>query len=340
MTWLPCTDVFREVDDLYVERGGNWYSYFDYYSVATSANNYAVAITGYYAVANDIIVPETETRAMRQQNASRVYGYTSVNKFTSSQRVGFVGTFDGRGNTIDGVTVGKYGIFAHIGAKAVVQNLALTNIRFKAENYRMIFANFMVADLYGASIQFVNVYMSLHEEVANMAEDIQDYYNLRDCAVLSAYMKNISFTNVVMDFSAYDQKIAYAGALCANYSTDVNTWGGSYRNVYVISKTPLLATKEIIVDAPNRIEEYGAATPVEVWGADSADKDGDGNKEEMVTFDVSTFYEILHRSDGYGTIYRYDTMTDFVAAVESGLYVPNNDYFEVVDNLLVWKNAK
>ena len=91
------------------------------------ANNYAeygksaYSYGGYFVLANDI----TATGSESAFKALALGNYSSG--ATIKAEMGFHGTFDGQGHTVDGFSYDVGGVFGEIGDNAVIQNVAFTN---------------------------------------------------------------------------------------------------------------------------------------------------------------------------------------------------------------------
>lgn len=84
-------------------------------------SQFGQTFSGYYILGNDI-------DASSYVHANNVrYAGDSYNKYPND---GLVGVFDGKGHTIDGMTVGRSGFFGAIGVGGVVKNVAFTNLKF------------------------------------------------------------------------------------------------------------------------------------------------------------------------------------------------------------------
>ena len=81
----------------------------DLKSIRVSGNT----LDGYYVLTNDIACDSTH--------------FTLLGTWANTTTTGFVGTFDGRGYTIDGYNGDVVGLFYCMGAKAVIKNVAFTN---------------------------------------------------------------------------------------------------------------------------------------------------------------------------------------------------------------------
>ena len=173
-----------------------------------------VRFDGTYVLANDI-------------DAS---GYTHYKQAWGSNygTNGLRGIFDGRGYTIDGITLRYGGLFGAIGANGVVRNVAFENVKFYNEDNTAVFATYTCA---GSVIE--NVFIS----VAQWPTDD------KVCAPLVCATKPVSggsvtpvFRNIVIIAEGGEGK-AKAGSLMAD---------GAAGNVicectgiYVVSALPL-----------------------------------------------------------------------------------------------------
>ncbi len=103
------TNVIREASDLAI---------FDY-SVASNT------FEGTYVLANNIDASEYEHYKTQYNN--------------TKNNAGLMGTFDGRGYTIDGITLYQAGLFGTIGGTGVIKNVAFTNVTLSGQ-WAVVFA--------------------------------------------------------------------------------------------------------------------------------------------------------------------------------------------------------
>ena len=109
LTVIPYTRIFTTADEL----------------AMFSMNDLETAYDGYYILGNNI-------DASSYVHADHIrYAGNSYNLYTN---IGLTGTFDGKGYTIDGITIGRSGLFGMVGKGAVIQNVAFTNVKFSGEN--------------------------------------------------------------------------------------------------------------------------------------------------------------------------------------------------------------
>lgn len=190
--------VIREAEDLEI---------FDF----MSGN---VRFDGTYVLANDI-------------DAS---GYTHYKQAWGSSygTNGLRGIFDGRGYTIDGITLRYGGLFGAIGANGVVRNVAFENVKFYNEDNTAVFATYTCA---GSVIE--NVFIS----VAQWPTDD------KICAPLVCATKPVSggsvmpvFRNIVIIAEGGEGK-AKAGSLMADGAA--NNVICECTGIYVVSALPL-----------------------------------------------------------------------------------------------------
>lgn len=89
-------------------------------SISTMADLRSIVISGntlggYYTLKNDIIADSSDK------------DFQIIGEWSNQGKLGFIGTFDGRGYGIYNLNIHKSGLFNCIGAKGVVKNLALVN---------------------------------------------------------------------------------------------------------------------------------------------------------------------------------------------------------------------
>ena len=88
-------------------------------------NAATVTFTDTYVLANDIDATDYEHYTAQYNN--------------TKNNAGLMGTFDGRGYTIDGITLFQAGLFGTIGGTGVIKNVAFTNVTLSG-NWAVVFA--------------------------------------------------------------------------------------------------------------------------------------------------------------------------------------------------------
>ena len=105
---------------------------------------------GYFVLGNNITADGYEI------DSQGIY----TGNYDSKQRhekEGFQGVFDGRGYTVDGLTLGGYitnGVFGTIGEHAIVKNVAFTNVRYSTKRHDCTWGG-IAANVIGGTVQNV-----------------------------------------------------------------------------------------------------------------------------------------------------------------------------------------
>ncbi len=92
---------------------------------------------GYYVLANNIKADNYVHKAVGEN----LTGFGIKNE--RGYNYGFHGTFDGQGYTVDGMTVGAYGIFGYL-VNATVKDVAFANVTLKNEKYATAIAGWII----------------------------------------------------------------------------------------------------------------------------------------------------------------------------------------------------
>ena len=113
-------------------------------TIYSSKNSHAQSYDGYFVLGANLIADENspiiQGPAMRNTDTGVIL--ENLNSFTYFQNkdagdsvgdMGFHGTFDGRGYTVDGFTYGVGGVFGLLGTNAVVKNVSFTNCSMDAD---------------------------------------------------------------------------------------------------------------------------------------------------------------------------------------------------------------
>ncbi len=200
----------------------------------------SVPFDGYYILSKNIDASNYEhayhgynTGSMSFQGAT-VWVYdaeTNTQKhYDASEKYGLIGTFDGNGYTIDGLTnKNGGGFFGLIGYKGIVKNVAFTNMKF-GSNWATAGLSGRISD--GAKLQ--NIYMHATTIAAGslFARSICSGAIMENCVI------------------ELDGKTGGSGSLFAEdqAKADVATW----KNNYVISPVKLYESSSKTVDASNQ----------------------------------------------------------------------------------------
>ena len=180
----------------------------------------------YYVLGNNIEATGTLRTADGTATASK------EEKWTSTTDGGFAGTFDGKGYTIDGITLFNGGLFGNLAQSAVVKNFALTNVVLDSlNNWNTALLAHIICD--GAQIE--NVFLHVGTITAK-AEGSQ----LRGIANIPKG-KGSQMKNAVVVLDATGKNFTNAAG-ASSYLT--KTESGNYvncTNVHIISNLQLAA---------------------------------------------------------------------------------------------------
>lgn len=203
ITVIPYTRIFTSAEELAM-------FYMD---------DYETAYNGYYILGNDI-------DASNYVHADHIrYAGNGYKMYTN---IGLVGTFDGKGHTIDGITIGRSGLFGMVGKGAVIKNVGFTNVKFSGTNE----GDYTLA-CYVCSATIKNVYIRAKELSTKGWNNALVANNVTiDCVVENcifqlddAYSKSAAFGSFAA-MCAEREKLAFASSLFL-------------KNCYVISPTPM-----------------------------------------------------------------------------------------------------
>lgn len=209
-----------------------------YTRIFTSAEEFAMfamndeetAFDGYYILGCDI-----DASSYVHADHMRYAGF-SYKLYTN---IGLTGTFDGKGHTIDGITIGRSGLFGMVGSGAVIKNVAFTNVNFSGENE----GDYTLA-CYVCSATLKNVYIHAKELSTTgwnnslVANNITIDSVVENCIFRldNAYTKNAEYGSFAA-MCAEREKLAYASSSflkdCYVISPVVMTRGKSKDVVYV-----------------------------------------------------------------------------------------------------------
>ena len=179
------TNVIRTTEDL---------NKFFNYSEAT--DYYTTGASGYYVLANNL-------------DAS---GYTHTHGMKNSSGQGLTGTFDGRGYTIDGITLTNAGLFGYVKG-GTIKNVALTNVNVSSTDEAYV----ITQQSAGMTIDNVYVGVTYAPQVWNQG-------------MFEKPWGQVAVSNVMVVATGGNENTFALGAMWdreANYT---------YKNVYVISE--------------------------------------------------------------------------------------------------------
>ena len=201
VTVVPYTRIFTTADELAI-----------FYM-----QDYETVYDGYYILGNDI-------DASNYVHADHIR--YAGNSYKAYPNIGLMGTFDGKGHTIDGITIGRSGLFGMVGKGAVIKNVAFNNVQFSGENE----GNYTLA-CYICSATLKDVYIQAKElstmgwNNALVANNITIDCVVENCIFRldNAYSKSASFGSFT--------------AICMERENFTQANDAFLRNSYVISPT-------------------------------------------------------------------------------------------------------
>ena len=188
---------------------------------------------GYYVLGGNIDASDYE--------AIVPYNIHSMSYTLAQTGAGLTGTFDGRGYTVNNLTLGNFGLFGIV--SGTIKNVAFRNVRFLGggkANYTYVLANYI-----DNSACVDNVYIKCKElgyvgARATVANVVREKASFNNCIfVLDAVRLEISGSSISAE-NIGTKNLAYSyGSLVSSdfnrYSYVGNTTAKAWSNVYVIS---------------------------------------------------------------------------------------------------------
>ena len=227
---LVATNVIRTAEDLKI---------FDF-TVAT--NTFA----GTYVLANNI-------------DAS---GYTHYTQKNTANANGLTGTFDGRGYTIDGITLKLGGLFGNIGGGSV-QNVAFTNVKLSGTHaYTLAYSVWHKSKI-------SNVYV----HIGSWPSDTDKITAAALYGWLRTPHEGMEISNVMVVAPATAGTVNAVGSVKVTVSDEGGTQHtGMYSNVFVLSP---VATNVEGIENYSTLEAFNGSVNVNVLTSDVWDLTGD-----------------------------------------------------------------
>ena len=178
-------------------------------------------IDGYYVLANNIFVGSSIMTDVGQLEEDKIYSGHEGYIATSRTDVGFTGTFDGRGHSIEDITTYKGGLFGYING-GTIKNTAFIDM---ANGYMGVAKN-LFAD-YSINANFENVYVNLKEQKNDNGDDAWSNFFSNG----TVHVKDSVLESFVLDTQSQ---------VDTNYIQFLNGDAGStYENVHTIGSSPL-----------------------------------------------------------------------------------------------------
>lgn len=253
LTVIPYTRIFTSAEELAM-------FYMD---------DYETSYKGYYILGNDI-------DASNYVHADHIrYAGNGYKMYTD---IGLVGTFDGKGHTIDGITIGRSGLFGMVGKGAVIKNVGFTNVKFSGLNE----GNYALA-CYICSATVKNVYIQAKELSTTGWNNSLVANNIAiDCVV-----ENCIFQ---LD-DAYTKKAAFGSftAMCVEKDKLSSANDSFLKNCYVISPTPMTQeNSNYVCDVNDAAYIYPNVKRYESIAAMKADTTNDYGSFDTEIWDISS----------------------------------------------------
>ena len=179
-------------------------------------------VNGYYVLGNDIEAGEA---------AFKYRGWST------DKSKGLLGTFDGRGHTVDGLKLNAAGgIFGVIGTGGKVQNVAFTNVEVETADHAVVLAYFIEGSV-------ENVFISINKMVST-ANSSDRAAGLAGQTADAAMLKNIGVV--------YNSDISVLNGSSGALEAKANK--GAWENVFVVSEDYLFGGSGAGTDSPT---QYG-----------------------------------------------------------------------------------
>ncbi len=183
---------------------------------------------GYYVVANDIDGLQGDKYYQLSANTR-----TMGNAYNYYPSIGLLGVFDGRGHTIQNISLGEGGLFGNIGNGGTIKNIGIQNIQFRRETGKDD-TPVLACYLNGAILENVyigNDYISANYNAGLVANNVMSNCNFRNCY----------FDLQIADMSKIVSKnYGVFGSMCGERKNLSISFKETYKNVVVNSNIPLI----------------------------------------------------------------------------------------------------
>ncbi len=352
---VPWTKIFMTADDLFYYNGTRYSSYFDtsggrFESVTIGGTSYKV-MKGSYLVGEDIDLTNDD-RIMKS------YSFVGGSNYNTAEagQVGFVGTFDGGGHTIIGMTVSRGGIFDIIG-NAIIRNLALKNVKFEQAgsnfDYACILGRMICGTSTSAHASIRNVYISVANAQVPVADAKFSSVKYSNSSIVAGQVSQFAtFDNFIVDLSALgDINVIGRGVFASgagNYDSNVEKLFGNMKNSFVISKAPIVLNyggdnangRYVVVhDAYNK-RNVDYSEKEFYWEYGTSQKDSNGSDYGIIFVDKTKNAGIFGSASD--SLYRFessDEMKTYIADNEISLDDFDGKYWDTTSGAPVWKTA-
>jgi len=263
-------------------------------TICTAKGNYLLNVEAYTKV-----LDEESDFAVFDVSAGNVDGYYVLkqdiectgekmwtNYYENNDKHFFNGVFNGMGHKVNGLKVGNNGLFGALGATAVIENVAFTNVILTAEDYWKngpFLAMESIAPFGNEASKIENVYISFADFRSNDAAN-------RAAGLIYVFNQNLIIKDVIVEVKKADfnDKPQYGYGVL--FETDRSLTGETpnMSNVYVVSKLAPMSYETLDVFGT---DEYDPKNNWVIYA--SNDKDTAGKLELPLTL----YYKGVERYD-------------------------------------------
>ncbi len=263
---------------------------------------------GYYILANDIN-GYVNSNYFQVKAHARTMG-ASYNNYGAS---GLVGTFDGRGHTISGISIGEGGLFGNIGNGAVLKNLKITNVDIRT-----------VAGADDTPVLTCYINGGTLENVCIENDYIKAGYNAG--LVCTNFMNNCTFRSCYFDLQISSTSVIKSanygvlGSMCGQKSLLRDGFVGVFSNVVINSNIPL------VLSSTNSLEKIGNESVPAPFLVDCPNHPfniPEGFTEFILNSDITRYYTDNEMANSGNNFSKFD-----------------REYWHVTNGMLVWGNEE
>ncbi|MBQ4053963.1 MAG: Ig-like domain-containing protein [Clostridia bacterium] len=266
---------------------------------------------GYYVLMNNI----DATDYTHNLNGAGLFSRGQANDFPC----GLHGTFDGRGYTIKGMTLGAFGLFGYISSGATVKDVAFVDVNLKNEQRATTLAQW----IYNATISNVYVHLAAgtytEGKMSGFAGGIHSSV-LKSCIVDT---KDCVFENLA------------SGVFSCTLHEYATTGDGKtlYTDVYVITDAEVLGWYDYEKDTIHEYRHFYAENkmPVETPAAQAEEGTTEGGTTEPTTPEIPN---VNYKITG---VFQYSSLAELTAAGKT--FAAFNNCWDTTSGAPVWKSV-
>ena len=303
-----------------------------------------IEVEGYYVLAADIDVGNTDTAKYNTAIKAMHADYRPSAEFLKRTDVGFTGTFDGHGHKIENITTWQGGVFGYING-GTIKNTAFIN----ACNYWQSPDKHFFAD-YVNNANFENLYVKLRQQkVDNGSGNYYEYWvnifgdgtvNAKDCVLESFILEEEADKNTnYVQFINANKNSTYENVHCVGSSPLAITSNNYSDGVQIMVTEKELAEFEIIVEAvdTSATKEEKASIAFPYMG------DGVAYSKYYYVMSATNSSDVILINAPSG-VEKYDTINKFNATMKSDSILVKSlmdtGYwnYDSATGALTWKN--